>query len=256
MKRVDFIGAAGVGKTTIIKNLLKIRYKNIPWVTCSEAKREVKARDFKKKKYSARDYFEILGYLLKGKWHIPIDSKSINHYILNNFLDKEYLLDVCLRCLALASNDSSYIRAKRIQMLMYTIEDIILLERKGIDKTVVFDHSLSRLVFQYGIDQENKFGAFKTKDIINKKDLPDSFVYLRADASTIINRIEERNKINASHRLLGNNDKIEKEVYFDLKKSELAYNTLISLGVNGIVVNASNTIGKNSRLINKFLSEV
>ena len=60
MKRIDFLGAPGVGKTTLYNNLLQQRNHREKWLTLEEAKLLITKRHVRSNFHSLKEFARLL----------------------------------------------------------------------------------------------------------------------------------------------------------------------------------------------------
>lgn len=242
MKRVDIIGAAGVGKTTLVRELLKQR-EGASWMISGEAKLAVARRlagttarapkNTIKSLLSRISGFEWSRYLL---FESVLTSEGRESLWSKREAYREFL-SACIEALR-ADNTHPVRRIWDIEFLMDVLQDIALLEHHGIEETVIFEDSLSQragaLASLGGIEHAH------SKQLLMAMPIPSAIIYLRADPETIAGRIRARSqeKIILKHRNLDSTELL-KSVQREVSSNESVALFLKQQGVSIVEIDAS-----------------
>ena len=254
MKRIDFLGAPGVGKTTIYKNLLKQRKRSDKWFT----PREIKIQYGKNLLWEEGEYFKLL--FLKTK-----NSKNIANSIAEQYIEKkgkdilwkeknkfEDFWELIIK--GVASGKKHPLRKLMgVNYFYLTMRDLVFFLSLEIENQILFDESLSQKI--YGI-ADWEIGAFEktTEDYFKKMPLPDSLIFFWVNTEDLLERIKSRGKIIPGHREMGENE-IQKVILAQQHIASLGKDVLKSRGVNVIEINTNDKVEKNTKIINDMLRQ-
>ena len=160
MKRIDFLGAPGVGKSTINKQLINSQRKSSSWITPKEAELKL-AREYldnipnkNKKELLAKialsnALFEPLRSTIVNKIINRIGSETIwaNREKNNEFLNQA-LLGACIE------EKDPIRRLMGINWFFDVVKTVAVVENSDYEDIVLFDESLSQKV--YGVTYHDK----------------------------------------------------------------------------------------------------
>ena len=128
MKRIDFIGVPGVGKTTIINSLFK-NINNRIWLKSSEAKHKILFENFKKYKKEPIDIIKDISYRINKDLFSPsFDSVKLTKFNTKNIQKYNEILEQAIKVIVNDKNIPAYINTKRISWLISTFEKVGLLD--------------------------------------------------------------------------------------------------------------------------------
>jgi len=254
MKRIDIFGVPGSGKTTIYKLLQKKR-EGMQWYTSNEALKKVFKTQFGKKKFSTRDYLLwLISLVHPSDKLVPHDRYKYKNFIKDNISSKNFLIETCLKNFSKDKVTEPYLKAKRIEYLLNTLIDLIILEKYIRDDIVLCDESLTGRLFSYVLDinNENEIEILKN---VNTPIFPNGYILLQAPPEIIIRRINSRERVTWEHRGWST-----EEIYQDIKllqeKFLNAHYLLSNLNVKGIVIDTSLPESKCINQISKYLKTI
>lgn len=206
--RVDFLGAPGVGKSTLFKELLKQRPKSKPWLTPREAKiiwAQQHASMYANTKRELLKAFLLKSKLFK-KLH-PALAEELIGPVLTQFLwdqkDKYAdFIEVALSGAAIKGKNPLR-RILGITWFFEMFSTTVFLTNNHNNRFVFFDESLSQKVF--GVLDSSTIGY---EDVVMNYfqhiPRPAYLVFCNLGSDILFQRIKTRNKIIPGHRNLTN----------------------------------------------------
>jgi len=248
MDRIDFLGAPGVGKTSIYKELLRQRTKKDNWLTCDEAKVKIA------KWYLLRDKKYLKYVLLKINL-----LKNINFFVADRILEKYYIeflwnkkndnnlfLDIAIKGMFAEEKDSTR-KLIGINWFFKVFKEVFLLENCKIPGLFLSDESLSQKA--YGLISDNQeLSKNLIKDYFNIMPLPSILIYYYTDPNILLNRVKGRKKRILNHRGL-NDDKLKKVILNYMNILLIAKDILKKRGVPIINIDTNDNIEISSKKI-------
>jgi len=256
MKRIDFLGAPGVGKSTTYKALVNNRRKKDSWLTPKEAKNKIAYEFFKKDAYSKKKLLTLYNFkhsLFKRKY-----NRSINRIITEQQKDifwekqNEYkdFLEIALKGVSIKEKEPLR-RILGINWFYIIFSDVIFIENSNLPEIVVFDESLSQKV--YGITHNCK-GFFENtiKDYFRNIPLPQALIYCKLDPKETFNRIKNRRKIIPGHRQL-ESDQLNNNIKVQLEIAERGADILKNRNVGVLEIDLNDSLEFNIEIISNFL---
>ncbi len=256
MKRIDFLGVPGTGKSTICNELVKVRSSFEDYCFPQEARRIIEAKALLQKK-SIKN--KAAGYLISNRFFSSFFKKSLYTGFslkeeLNAFYEKNgEFLSVCAMCVS-EKVDSPNHKLLGATWLTKIIAEYHFLNRSiNYDLKVVFDESLSQKIF--GVSDVLNFKYELVSRYFKTMPKPDGLIIVKGDVSTIKRRLFGRTKINTGHIKLN-----EKEISTWIENA----NKLVDLGeivlkdrnIRTVEVPASNDPQTNARLIYEFIQDI
>lgn len=214
---IEFMGASGVGKTTLRNYYLKNHKVEYQFPILTE-----KAL----KNYSPQnkiinfEELEIYNLLFQSKLQI-ISSKN------KNFINQQ----------------------RRIELFAKTLNRDLLIRHFIPKKTFILDQHL----FKFFTEDFIKISSEQKKDLLKNR----LIIYCEADPKTILNHIKTRSQKEATRpvHLEKKSGKILEELRHHLEKRRKEIQVLKNLGARILVVDTANDLQKNTELIDGFISE-
>lgn len=264
MRRIEFLGVEGIGKTTLYKELVRCRSKRDKWMTTEEARLKIASEYLKNNPTSFKNH--IMGALLKfnkSKWiqsnicdsvlSIPQEINFLTH----NGLYRDFLSNILK---FYSTNDYppelTIIRIARLY--------------QAINKLTYLENFVSEKVFLSESDNISMGGLFLWKgqnELINEffytMPLPIGLIYCYLDQEEAIKRIIERkNKriITIEHRdpenynLILDNDRLREIIQNQSNIASIGVNILRNRGVKILKINMGDTLVCNVEKISNFLN--
>lgn len=241
MKRVDFLGAPGTGKSTLYSQLVPRLDKSSNWYSLKDAEHII-VKDYlnslntrNSKEYLAR--LVINNYLLKPI-HSKINSKLIkrieNDIIWKNRIKYVDFLNEVLSSISTQEKDPVN-KLMGINWFYDVIKSVAIIENSNDVYNVIFDESLSQKVYgiahYYGPKDKQKVEMY-----FKLMPKPKKLVYCHLTSDKILERVQHRSKTIPSHRELSETDLINK-INNHIQISEIGYRVLKDRGVDVIKVN-------------------
>ncbi len=255
MKRIDFLGAPGVGKTTLYKELTKQRTKPYKFLTSEEAKIEV-AKEYLQENKNINNRF------LKS---LALNSKVFKKqqcFLANNILKncnkifpwkEEYSdgLNSVIHGIS-QSNFPPEIKLLRYSFLLRKTNEVALIERfTRNDVFVVFEESITHKMIPAGPwdSSEEKKDLEKICKLIENVDY---IVLLFADIKTIMERLKNRRKVrpNSAHVKMSK-EELEEETMMRLRAADQMTNELEKQGKRIIRINTKKSTNDQMNILKK-----
>lgn len=259
MKRIDFLGSPGVGKSTIYSELIKCRNKSSNWVTPEEAALVLAEEYLAQSTGTTMKYFAIATFRIPFLFQFNklFANQIINKYgaeILkekgSNYSD---FLDAALSGI-LSKEKEPMRRLIGINWFYGVYKRTILFENSKSKRTVLFDESLSQKV--YGIILSKKSFLKKTiPDYFKFMPSPAGLVYCKTDIEELFERITKRHKVIAGHSALSKEELLE---YIEVQAeiSAIGKNIIKSRDIPVIEIDTSNSLEYNTKVIDAFIKEI
>ena len=269
MKRIDFLGAPGVGKSTIYHELVRQRTKLDTWMTPEEARTKTKCEYSLQNARSVKEH-AVAGLLKNGVCIklLPSFSKRMLETILDTYqfdkyeretiwVEKERYADffnVALKSATIEEKEPLR-RLMGITHFYSVARDVIFLEHSSFPGLVLFDESLSLRV--YGITRSRKgFFESATEDYFNNIPLPAGLIYCSLDPEKTFQRIKQRSlpmpgqhgKIIPGHRDLESAPLLE-SIEVQLDKAAIGADVLRNRGVKVLDIDMKDSLTYNVNVI-------
>jgi hypothetical protein len=247
MKRIDFIGAPGVGKSTLYRELLRQRNKGDKWLTPLEARvRIAKSKSFPGNEKSMRDSIKAL-ILRTGplKFLHPYCVKSAQTQQLLIAQQHYYKKLPELFCDYMGrSADEPLLKIMRAAWLLEDLEVIATINAHSLSEAVLFDEGLTQKIFTWFV-LDNQFD-------LHTLPLPDAFVYFHCDPGIVHERMETREKTPFQHLFYGK-EQIHTIHQIQTERLEQGAKSLARFGIKGIAIDASGPLKDNMARIQQFI---
>jgi len=265
MRRIEFFGIPGVGKTATYQELIKLKSTKKEWLFSSEAKKySVLKKLQKEKKANLKQY--LLYLFRKGLILLPLIGTATG---ISDFLIKEdkkelfhsfykknsQFVDICAGCFA-EQNKESYRRFYGASLFYNLACELIFYEKHIENSTVIFDEGLAQKIF--GVVDISSITERKIRDYFRYMPAPSGIVYFRCDDVTIVDerlksRYKNKGKLLYSHKDL--NDYTE-WIGNAIKVTSITIDTLRNRGLSILEVPAELSASEKATEIKKFIRQI
>jgi hypothetical protein len=262
IRRIDFLGSSGVGKSTLYNELVKSRTKEDGWLTPIEAKVKLAQIYLNRRNKKFSDYVVtiFLNYLIFKKIHDPLSNIVLEKYGDSlSWNDKEAIaFDKMIKAIA-SSSFSPEIKLFRLGWLLETAKDVAFLkgfETVNANMTVFFDESLTQKLINIGpwnsLDENSKLD-----DVCNVVGSVSAVIFLDADDNTVLKRLKQRRNIreNLAHKKMTESE-IIRDTKLRLNSARQLADLLESRGIRIIRVNAEEPIPDQITLLREALDKL
>jgi thymidylate kinase len=258
MKKVEFLGAPGIGKTTIIKELISCRKKNDKYISLGEAKNIILKRNILNKIYQPKSllklvilkYGKLLG--LTEKYYDDIIGTLSNSSGNSNYDEFRPFLKCCDKLLRHSEDDPIY-RLLTTRWLLISLDEYINLNSIDLNYTVIIDEFVTHKSIGI-LSSSNSFEDKHCKEYFSLVPTGDLVIYLYAEPKIIMERIIQRRseRITYQHRGLSESQILEKTT-MAVRIVEMGAEILKERGVNVVKIDGTNTI---ARIVNDIKKHV
>lgn len=260
MRRVEIIGAAGVGKTTLLHSLIKNRNSKKQWYTSQEARWKI----IKSIYINENSYRK---HLIKIKLNIPI----IRNYIFDDIRKKEYrnaiwgcnydwqsFTHACMNY----NNDESKESLRilyRYQWLLRKMEEAAFFQRYQSNDYVILDESICQKIWPLIIlfSQNNYYPI--AEDLFSKVPLPHGIIHIKSEPHIVVERLTKRENVKEDW-MLGFRDYNSDALYRKIENSINIINTGVQVmrerGVEVLDICASKSIDVQVNNVNRFIQNL
>ncbi len=252
MRRIDFLGVPGAGKTTLFDEMLRQRTQKSNWLTLEEAKLKCARQKYPEALKSFKEFYKaflLYSYLYK------ITTPNLPDIILKQQKDDliwtrrnelSKFLEVSLNLIA-SSYKEPVLKFLDHMHFFRSIEDALLLDELDTDKFLAFDESLSkRPLFSSRFDADFKRIIYQYYE---NMPVPSLIIYCLCEPEEIFKRlIHRKNKkghVAPDHRDLSDRELVRRTIY-QRKIAEIAVGILIKRGVPILELNMKKSIQYNA----------
>jgi deoxyadenosine/deoxycytidine kinase len=260
MKRIELIGSAGVGKTTLYNAMAKQSMSSNAWLTPTQASYQIVRHILSQKNKKLRFFY-------KYGLHLPLITDFINKKTLKNEYDlafyerKKEWEDFIYSVLQLKFNTkpNSIQTLYRYSWLLSRLEEAALLEK-------YLSHCIHSIFQEEAVLHKTTqlLGIFDEKeDVIENlfrvAPKPNAIIYLLADSETIISRLSIREN-NKSEWMIGFRGISENELVRQIEKIvkcvDICANVMKDRGVNFLTVEATLPLEQQLYKANSFITSI
>ena len=263
IRRIDFLGSPGIGKSTLYNELFKSRTKKDGWMTSIEAKIKLAQIHLKRKD---KKFFEhvvtiFLDYNIHKKIHHLLSLIILERYGASlSWSDKEAIeFDKIIKAIAFSPFPPE-LRLLRFGWLLESAKDVAYLkgfEEVNLNMTVFFNESLTQKLINIGPwnSQDEKLNLDNLCNVLGSVS---AVIFLDADDNTVLNRFLKRLKQRRNIHLFGMQTETEMINYIKLRlrSARQLADSLESRGVRIIRVNAEEPIPDQVAFLRKALDDL
>lgn len=256
MKRIDFLGAPGVGKSTLYNHLIANRRKGTFWITPTEAELKIAREHIKKLSTKNKKVFLArlaLNNIFFKPLHPTIVDKVINlvenEIIWDNKIKYTEFLNQAVLGACLEEKDSLR-RLMGINYFFKVMKTVVLFENSKYDEIVILDESLSQKVCGLTHYKESYFEK-QTKEYFSCIPVPDLLIHCKLDIKTTLQRLITRYKTIPAHRNITKAELLE-VVKIHNKIANIGAKILKQRNVLVLDIDMKQCPEKNIQIINSF----
>ena len=206
MKRVDFIGASGSGKSTVYRELHHQGAKKGLWFTPREAQTLVAKNHLKTNKKSSRDLLFKAILSMPYSEHIQpkvaeyVLSKRVTESLWQKAEEHKTFLSAVLKGASNEDREPLH-RLMGLNWFYSVCKNVVFLENSFFQEIVLYDESLSQKVF--GVTDWHK-GKFKhtAEEYFYNLPLPAGLIYFYIAPEAAFKRLKERDKVTTGQHKL------------------------------------------------------
>ena len=257
IRKICFIGAPGVGKSTIYKALIEER-KQKKWLTPMEAKFEIAKKYWPQGKSNIKD--RALNKLFLHNFFFTEKYAGLSNYIMKNIVEESFqsmrsnyepLFDMAFKGLECEVKDSVS-RMLAALFFIKTAKNEMFIDSFAVNEPVLFDDSMWQSL--RGVKQY--FNNFADNRFITKMPRPDAVIHCFSGIDKVFDQIKKRSnegKLNTCHY-----SQTDKELYesikADIENARYKTELLEGSGIKVLNINAGLNIADNIKIINEFLT--
>ncbi len=245
MKRIEFFGPMGSGKSTLFSDLIK--NKSLSGIV--NAKQEVYDILLNQVKQNSKTKY----FLLRLLFHTPIKDRVFSNYDFYHYLkgDKEAddLLNYVLNDLNVILKSDKAKCLVRLNYLLKDLSDLIVVKNFSNKRLIVHDESLIQRGLSLALDGSLKlFESYFDHTI-----LPDGAIYIKSPLNILKTRILSREINNSGFNGKKPHSKEEIENAFNL--SENIHSILKKKNINLLILDGTKSINENTKIIHDWINE-
>ena len=261
MKKIEFIGASGVGKTTLFNEILRNRSEEASWITPTEARIQLaKTEQVEVPKFSLQALMQTcLRMNIFKRRHAFLSDHVLRRLeqkvLLESMSQYNDIIDLSLREIAMDENVEPYKKVSFIDFYMNLIlHDILTIEKYNDHSLVVYDDGL--IHNSYAVNDESKFDNLLNKNpSLIEKVLPQGGVFCELSAVDNLSRRKSRISNGRGHLLEIQQD--DDQLYKFCEESIRISNQIISIfekyGIPVLRLDMNESNEKNIALFNQFI---
>jgi adenylate kinase family enzyme len=245
MKRIEFFGPMGSGKSTLFSDLIK--NKSLSGIV--NAKEEVYDILLNQVKQNSKTKY----FLLRLLFHTPIKDRVFSNYDFYHYLKGDKESDVLLNYVL---NDLNVIlksdKAKclvRLNYLLKDLSDLIVVKNFSNKRLIVHDESLIQRGLSLALDGSLKF----FENYFDHTILPDGAIYIKSPLKILKTRILSREINNSGFNGKKPHSKEEIENAFNL--SENIHCILKKKNIKLLILDGTKSINENTKIIHDWINE-
>ena len=258
MKRIDFLGASGAGKTAVFYELTRKYSREKRWFTPKEAKAAVARQYLKQNKGILKNYKPalLLNLPLFRPFHPQVSSYILRSHstelLWKNAQRDDLFLSIVLKGAGFENREPLH-RLLGINWFVPVYRDVLIMENNSLDPLVLFDESLSQKV--YGITHWEK-GAFEeiTAAYFNNIPLPAGLIHFNITSQTAFKRLKERPKVTTGQRNI-TGEELFNVIAAQVNIARIGVDIIKYRGVKVLEIDSELPIERKADYINKFIAD-
>jgi len=267
MKRIEFFGVPGVGKTATYRALKSLRNSKREWLLFSEAKR-VSVNNYICQNKGLNNKQRLVSLIQRLFINVPVAETIIGvgegKYLAKRNDQGQFMrfaeeydtfISNCAEGL-LHTNRAAYRRLLGAHLLINTVNDISFLDQHLDDIKVVFDESITQKVFGV-IDIEASDCKEKAYNYFISMPEPQGVVVFEGDSMTIDKRLKQRyleeGKLVPAHR---NMDNYTNWIESASEIVKVGKRVFCEKEVKMLELSAKASVHENAKLIREFVLKV
>ncbi len=260
MKRIEFIGGSGVGKTTLFLEIIKLKRAKDCWMTVEEARQNLAKTVYPKRKL--HKLFQLYLRINKIKILQPqMVNRILNSYkvdVIDSMQDRySDVADLILEGLINSSINS----VKKIALASYykqlLFDEIILFDFFKIEGLVAFHDSIIHVSQAFNVEEKVKT-IFENHRILKTSLIPVGIVYCYLDKVKCLERRKKR--INEGKGSLGERTLKNKELkelnHRSLKVAEDKIKVLKNYNIEILELNMEDSVQDNAKKAYNFINKL
>ena len=257
MKRIELIGPAGVGKSTLYNSLLKIRKSSSQWLTTKEANFNIVSHLLSSRK-------KMSSLLYKPQLHVPLITGFINRSILKNEYkvaiyerDKEWREFIYSVLQFKLEDESESVKILyRYNWLLSRLEEAALLEKYFPDNVVIIDESICQKIWPLILPLPSNSINEAGNSLYRICPTPNGIIHITCSPDVIFSRLKNR-EANKDHWMIGFKGLSDKSLYEQIEKSiqltEICSKVMRERGVSILEIDAELNKDEQVKKVNSFI---
>lgn len=262
MQRIDFIGASGVGKTSLFNELISRRSETEKWMTIDEAKLIITLHlvinnfnDVKHKFFAPLLKFKYLNFIFAYVYKNTVHSYLMELLRKNKEQYSEFL-EILLKNAVIKEEEPLY-KLLNVVWFYNIFENVILIEQSPIEGVVIFDESLSHKLCSLS----NSFTGIDDIAIMEFSTIPPplAIIHCHLDPIETLQRLKQRqrenNKLILKHYNL-NDDQLLESIKARKHYAQIGAQVMKDRGVKVIDIDMNDDTQQNLKKVINFLKYI
>jgi hypothetical protein len=262
VKKIEFIGASGVGKSTIFSELLKCRAKSELWKTPSEARIELAKKLPLKSNKTNLDTLLLLCLKLNliPNRHSKMAFRALQKYEKDKIYKSMYryndLIDLMLKTTINNSEIEPYRKGKFIEFYMNLLmRDVLFLEDLSENNSIVYDDGIIHNTSGFASEDNIHLMIQKNPNILTEV-FPQGVIFCELDMDENYKRRKKR--INEGEATVFeknvNDEDLKGNCEREIENSNKKIILLEKYNIPVLKINMKNPTNKNIDTIRKFIN--
>ncbi len=262
MKRIEFVGGSGVGKTTLLKEIIKLKKAKDCWMTVEEARQHL-AKIVKPKTKLHKLFQLYLKINLIGIFHQQMTNRILNSY-KNDVFDSIYkyyseVADLIFEELCKNNNNNGLRKMEEASFYYHLLlNETMFFDYFKFDTLVVFDESIIKNAPMFS-DEEKVKTIFENHKKLQTSLIPAGIVYCYLDRIKYLER--RKNRIHEGgapffDRIVNDDKKLEKACLRSLKSAEEKIKVLKNYNIEILELNMEALVSVNAKKAYDFINKL